>query len=729
MTIDPQTGLPVDEQGNLIDASAAGSDVITEQPGALSSQASTPEYHPAAEIPLPSEQPMQAVSASYKGISEPQLKTVSKLHTSADKRADADLKRFEPQFEELNRGAERIAGQQRYALQLETQAHKEHSQRELELWKAQQMFQQEQAELEKHAFAQSQIVRQQYLAGYEQDLMTARVLAMKSGDPNESMGPGMAFGLIAQHAAAGFLKVNGVNIDVVGQTERFINREIAKHGQKVADAREAAQGQLHLYNLARQKSSDEYEARQRYGGMVLEGLKAQMQMEAARFNSQLASATAAQRVAEIDAHLLGIKEGLASKQQKLFLDTEGMRIQQAHFMAQDSIASETLKLARDKAAAEAKKKEALIIKIPDPGATIRDADGKVTGLKMGWKIKEGAPDSVQGKLAEAGEQYSQVISAVSRLEALRPPAMDSLIEKYGPFRARGSEELRAYEREKTLAIMGVRHAIAGAQLTPQEKAEWDGLLANDSGWESGTNHSALAQLEKKFGDDFRAKMSANGFVEPLAPAEQEERPVVGFANDTDAKYNTELAAKPASTSPVQGAVTETVKVGHNEVRQGGFSPLFSRYMKQSGDSAGAGRTGNRESEAGQRAEIDGVDYLASIIAKPDIAVETSTVNGKPTLSPAMAQAEAHRVLQQLASGAEQGGRKPDPEVQRYAAFVIKEIGQAPDAESFYSQVAGRVHPVVGTIKEQLEGDDDIRAMKARKTEERADFLRKGITGE
>lgn len=711
MTIDPITGLPVDDNGNTLDATAAGSNIVSESdPEALPlqgpPQASTPFAHPAASIPMPGEAApkRQSVSTSYEGISQPQLKTVTKLQSTGSKAADADIARFAPQYEQQAAMADNVAAEHKAALQQEVDATREHATRETELFKAQADFIKEQQDLERHAYAQSQIVRQQYMANYEHELLNAKMLAMSSGDPNERMGPGAAAGLIAAEAVQGFLKVGGINIDVTGQVDRFINREIGKHQQMVADANNAAEGQLHLYNLARQNASDDYEARERYRGFVLEGLKTQIGAEASRFGSQLAMATAAQKAAEVDAQLLQVKQNLADRQQALYFQAQQMRINQAHMMAQDSIAKQHLAIAQAKEEREKTAKAASgSLSIPDPGATVRDKTGKIVGVQNIWRINPNATDAQKNdatKLAaEEGGKYAAIKQHLDELRKLRAPAFDDFAEQYGyeGAKARFSEAYREYQRQKIMIQEATIQAFTGAAAPNEQMNRLKSLLADDSGFQKGGNASGIDQLEKYFRDNYITKINQHPGIETIPETERTTREYGNVGNDTDSNYGARLFGRDAAVGPVADALKDVSKVGRHEVKQteygGGFSALHNEYVKETGDRSGLGTTDNREKAVGQRTEIDGVDHLAALVAKPELA-HTDTVNGQAVGNPEDTRAKAFMALKSLAEAGTVNDTKVDPVVQRYAAYVLKKMESTPETEveNFFTSVSQRVYP-------------------------------------
>lgn len=542
MTIDPQTGLPVDENGQVMDAGAAGSNVISDSdPGAFIPTEATPAQstpisaHPAANIPIPGEQPIQSASYSHRGISGPQLGVVRGLNTSADRRAQADVQRFAPTYQGIEQGYVDNAEQQVLAARNQAAVVKEHTDREVDLYKAQAEFQQLQANLEAQAFAQSKIERAQYLQAYEHDLAFARQLSMMPADPRASMGAGGALGMMAQSGIQALLRVQGHNVDLTSQTERWVDQQIALHGQRVTDARQNAQGQLHLYDLARQKASDAYEARERYRGMVLEASKAQLAQEGARFGGALAQATVGKKIAEIDAALLGIKTSLADKQAEQYYKAQSQRITQAHYMAQDSLAAEASRLARDKFEHEKEKqpKGPALIQIGDTETMpLKDAAGNavidprtkkpVMVPKQAWNIDSKDEHAVKGardaqlKWATYDDRWKTVMKlrdeAYADLESkgLRGSLVRGIagISDTSDIASRASEPFRRYSAAKREFMREQLRRQSGLVVPQQEVDDMLARYPDQQIFASGDGSQVFIDMREAKRKDFAREMAA-----------------------------------------------------------------------------------------------------------------------------------------------------------------------------------------------------------------------------
>jgi hypothetical protein len=582
--------------------------------------------------------------------------------------------------------------------------------RQYEMFDRQQDIVETHAELTKQIYAESVLQREQFLGDYKEKLVAVRQLAAMSGNPLGGLSSGEALGLAGAAFAQGMLAVQGVKIDPIGQTSQWVDRSIQEHQMKVGNARDVANDSMHLYDIAKQSAKDDFEARQLYHGMVLEGLKVGVQMNAERFNSDIARARGAEKIAMYQL-----------EQDKLFADI-GKRRQDAYFgihkqMADEAKDAGTLKLQRDaqslgwynaqtgrmeanarKKAAEAKT-EKPDLRIADAGATVRDPKtNKIIGYTETHRVKPGLSDGIASKAYEKAanltEGYTTALSALADLSKLRAPVFDSGISALLPGVREMDPEYREYKRAKVLYTERLIKALTGAAAPTDQMNRISSLLADDSLFQKGGNQSALVQLERDLRGSMKGRLDSDPALEPIPAGEQSVRPVHDTPNDTDAAYRAEVEAKGAVQGPVGTAAAGAVKAGRNEVKLGGgYSPSFFEFMSKTGDRRGSGKTGNREASPGQRQEIDAVDQLAALWARPDTA-PTDTVGGKSQADPDL-RAKAYAALAGIAGGtAGAGGRAPDEETQAYAQSVLKTIDDgwsAASPEALYDQFARRMH--------------------------------------
>ncbi len=385
-----------------------------------------PLAHPAAMVPTPDElagangtpptsnQPPVTVngkvSASTRGMTQGGLKKSHGLFDEADARtAEFERQDAAKTADQIGR-ARQGYGDLRDAQSTELDAISGFDQRDRELSTRMADFQQHAAAMEQQAAAMARAEREQYLSAYKEQLAGVKILAMQSGSPYETMSKGESIGLAAAQFAQGFLAARGVNIDVAGQVDRWVERSMRAHQQKVQNMRASAEDQLHMYEIARQSSQDDYEARQRYRGFVIAGLQASIDYNGRRFQSDIAMAHAREQNAKLQIE--------ADATERAIGDAHETRVHQ-NLMAQNdrayktgSLAIESAKLAleREKAAREKEKKappKQPTIADPEPvmrnGQVVKDAKGNVL-YENKWRVKAGLDDKVQKAASDDAEE-------------------------------------------------------------------------------------------------------------------------------------------------------------------------------------------------------------------------------------------------------------------------------------------------------------------------------------
>src|SRR5574338_251137 len=266
--------------------------------------------HPAADVPMPGESDSTPVtdlasyrgpkaSASFRGMTDDGLRRAKGLYGEADQRAaarvDADTAYSQAQADKAREHLTAVGD----AYNNEIDRTAEFQRRNDELQRQVIDFNRGAAALEQQLAGEAHAERAGYIAAYKEQLAVVKQLAMQSGNPINQLSRGEAFGLAGAQFAQGFLAAQGINIDVAGQVDRWVDRSIQEHQMKIANARASADDQLHLYQIARQNSQDEWEARQRYRGFVIAGLQTAIQLNAQRFQSDVAMARAQEHIARL----------------------------------------------------------------------------------------------------------------------------------------------------------------------------------------------------------------------------------------------------------------------------------------------------------------------------------------------------------------------------------------------------------------------------------------------
>jgi hypothetical protein len=653
--------------------------------------------HPAADVPIPGEAPAKvSASVTRKGMTEQGLATTARLGTLADQLANQDLATFAPENAAEAAQAERIHQEHLTAIGLEGEANAKKAAAEQTYWKQSQELQRAAADAQQRAYADSKIVRERYLGAYEQQLAAVRQLAASSGDPMADLTRGQMLGLVGAQFAQGFLAARGINIDVSGQVDRWVSREIAKHQQKIQNARTSAEDTMHLYEIARQTSADDSEARDKYTGMVLESLKSAYSSQAAGFNSDLARAAASQKIAEADAKLLEVKSSLANRAQQLYLKTHEMRITQAHYKAQDAAemmrAQATLEAERNKAKGAAGSTQYFL----DP----------TTGKRIGKVMKGSVNADERAKtMSQAQAGYANVANLGRQLLEQRDRAVEEVrqsLAKYGPMKAQelASQARRDYDQSVSQLAIAVTKANNGKNSSDQEAQRIRDLIPFESPYEKGTNSQQVINFLESMRKDYAETARAN--LDKLDPTE--EGLDQGFAVDPyfTQLYNASTKGKEPVGSYVADQVQAVVQKDSGD-KSGKASPLFQDYATaRPGSALSAGEQLSQQIGATSKGDltanerITAIDHLALAVVKPDeLGTHGNMFTGEPEESPQERQKQAMGALERLAKG-EEAGETDD--AKKYAQYVLERIKRDPTG-----------------VAESLETDEEFmtRAMRGR----------------
>lgn len=688
------TGAPVTSPSEVQDAGGSQANTWAAPP-------TSDQFAPSPELVK------QAASVYTKGITPEGQRLAGGAYARANQQADKEI----ADQEVVRAGDERALrggiGEQRAAIRQGADAETVHFQILQSLERESQAFQMAQARLETNAQAESKASAAKYIGAYQEQLAGVRALAATTGNPLGGLSGMEKTGLGFAQFAQGFLAARGIHIDVNSQIDRWVDRGIQEHQQAIQNARQDAGDSLHLYEIARQTSQDDWEARQRYRGFVIEGFKSQLQSEAARFGSDIANSRAAEQMAQADVALAQTVGQLHDRRFGQDLQIRMQHINQAHMENED--ANQSARLRIDQMLAQAKLKEAenkgplKPIKISDPGATERDANGKIIGAKNMWSSDPDASKEEQQagtkKVTEAAAEYDGIQRSLARLKELRAPAMAEFSTKYGPTDGakKFTEAYRAYDRQKKLSIFEARHAIAGSNLTKEERQEWDSLLDNDSIFEQGSNAGAVEQLETHYRDKFLSVANHTAGVRPLALADQDTAPIADAANDTEAAYNARFHAGPGKTTPISEEEGKIDEKGSGDTYQGAPSSMWVNHQPDSQKTPGA-ISGNYE----QPAWAVVIDHIAHHAVDPEGASLTSGLHniggkGDQHETPEQIRQDALDALDRTVRG-ENGDGERQEYAKKWRTFV---------REAIKSKDPTRVRSLLGPMPTDAEAEPQV----------------------
>ncbi len=346
-------------------------------------------------------------------------------------------------------------------------------------------------QLEEMATAQAKAHSDGYIAQYQQDMAGVKQLMMQTGNPLGGLDATGKLGLAGAMFAQGFLGARyGIKIDVAGQIDKWVDREMQYHQQAIANATDAAKSNLTLYNLARQGANDEWEARQRLRGFVADGLKAKTLMEADRFGSDSAKADALMKAGELDVAkthiMIGLKQKVMDQQLNLYKDDIDAHYKMGMLGIEGYKAGAEARYHDAMAKAAGAKKEPEYVTFSDSETVpahdpqdnpILGPGGKQLQVPANqWQVDKSDPQAM--KIAyEARSKWANYKDGLDKVMKLRDEAYQDLenkgelrgnLDKIKKIGMRDSTKFQAYQAAKTKFVMDQIYKESGANFSKQE---------------------------------------------------------------------------------------------------------------------------------------------------------------------------------------------------------------------------------------------------------------------
>lgn len=735
--------MPVDPFADILAANEAMPDANTGDPiaDALTWEQTGPGLdHPAADIPHPNEGAPQdpqltgykgpKVSGSFRGMTDDGLRRSKGVFGEADARIAAQT------GDAAALATDQMAkSRQHYdavgdSLALAIQKTAEFQQRESELQHQVIDFHNTAAEVEQRAAAQALAERQQYVAAYKEQLAVVKQLALQSGNPMGQLGRGEAVGLAGAQFAQGFLAAQGVNIDVAGQVDRWVERSINEHQMKIQNLRASAEDQMHLYELARQNSADEWEARQRYRGFVIGGLQAAIQLNASRFQSDIAMARANEQIARLQVEADTTERSIADKHFDRVLQISQLEYSRASQMGQLAIqqraaALQQAQLDWDMDPRNPKNRGNMeapydLPALSDPeevgadGQPLVDANGNKVLLNK-WKVNskilkdDKLAREVYMKGTEARQNYGEYLRASNEMynAYIRAKKVRDSMEGMGSLVGAGSWEALA-RMDKTGAVqefLQARDAFSMAKVynesgkaatdveykRQQAQAYVDKLFA----YNGNKGEKSMAKLREDGRSKFENVMSTYGF-EQVAP------------DQVDGTPNPEQISRTPVASPRTKATDQATRFGEDptpgtveKIEKRAFQKdsddIQRDYRSVSGawaDFKGMDKIPDHPSESvekylseqGQSEKHVALELLASAYAKPHVfykqAKDFYGVDvSKNQETPAEIRKAAYKALTEISMGEAPNGSVPSADLMEWAQYLKTQIDTDPDLKN------------------------------------------------
>lgn len=317
-------------------------------------------------------------------------------------------------------------------------------------------------QLDERARADARAEAKEYVATYKQQLAGVRNLMGQNANPLGGLDSTGGFALGMAQFAQGFLAARGVQIDVAGQVDRWVERELREHQQKISNSKALADETLTIAGLARQTAQDDAEARLRLRGFVIEGFKARIVAEGSRFQSDIAKASADAQVAKLDIELANNLNTLESAYHEQRLRTRTGIVDEAYKMGQLSIQRAELALKAQAAQREEKAAAAKAAQDANAGLLYDTTTGKpVAQVRPEWQGKQPHIDFLK---SQAGAQELAAKMAEFR----------KLQDQYGSMGVADKTRLGSTMAKKLQALYGEvlmtrQRILTGAAATAQEQ--------------------------------------------------------------------------------------------------------------------------------------------------------------------------------------------------------------------------------------------------------------------
>lgn len=346
-------------------------------------------------------------------------------------------------------------------------------------------FLRDSAELDKTMYAEARAESEQYLAAYRQQMAAVRQMTVTN--PVQSLGALSYGGVSLAMFAQGFLAAQGINIDVAGQVDRWVDRSIEEQRRQIGQAQAGAEDQLNLWRIAQETSRNDQESRMRYRGMVLEAMTTAVDINAARFAAPLARSAAEVAKAKLAMEQVGVERDIRhGYEQERLANMKAMR-DEAHMRVMERFRGWELSIQDRAQKARADKEGKAPNLLIDSRNVKRDpSTGKVLsgGLVVG-ELSHDAPTETQKAVIGKKQLNDAVQSGSDELRKL----YNELDGEFGPgwLRNRKSEAYTLFNAERNRVVGDIMRNFTGLAATDKEAQRWLDQLGDDKTLQLGPN--------------------------------------------------------------------------------------------------------------------------------------------------------------------------------------------------------------------------------------------------
>lgn len=565
-------------------------------------------------------------------------------------------------------------GREQAAVEDSKQVQRDYSAELSDIGKQQEALYAEAARQEEEARRDAKIAGAEFVDKYSQQLAAVRAMSVDINGPLSKLSTGERGGLALGLFAQGFLAAQGINIDVQGQINRWVDLSIQEQRRQIDQAERGAQDTLNLYNIARQNSHDDLEARQRYRGYILDSLKSQVEVSAARFNSALAISQADILKAKLDKESALNTAQMRDKHEERVLKEKTWQTDTAYKMQMVNLEQQKVELERERNRAKPPGiKQQLIV---DP------SDGKYK-----WVVRQDRINAENdAKVAsEAQANYDKIDKQIKEAIQFKQKHANDLVRGYFNALNDRDEAKRFYSAMVDSIAMEMTRAQFGKASSDTEAERVKKLLPFDRWYQNGNNADTWTKLREDVRSSFEATVSAHADALPQDLQQEAPRNTVNPAVKAEWKATSEGGA--AGPRFVQEEVSKVVDVNAKE-KPGEHNYPSQLYSKWVGEAKGKRPVGTgfddlEEADADSKSGDQNmsqwaiaIDHLAAGWLRPKEVKEFGDNNyiffGTQNETPDEIRQQSLNALRQIASGETEGGEKVDPKAAMYAKWIIKQ---------------------------------------------------------
>jgi len=361
------------------------------------------------------------------------------------------------------------------------------------------------------------------------------------------------FAMVATAFGHDFLGARGIKTSGMDSINKAIQNNINAQLANIEKKGQVAAGFKNLWDMQRQQSASDSEARERMRGFYLEGIKNQIDANLSGYDSELARAKAQAAKAELVKEQ--VKNDLLVKQHidKAFNDRAQQRIElyKADLSASSARYSADAHLKAAQIAAGAKDKshplDGVIFDTSTSGKNLADR-----------RFLPGTPPATQATLREQNAKVLNTSEKIQELIQLQEAAGRVPPTDFGPAKKLQGEAKRAAEQVRTLVRTSLLYDSTGKAINEKEMEIFDEIVGKKDWWLNGDNTRALSILAKSNLDKQKAIMS--GVSTKIGPGD----PVFGYSsgpNTTAPGESTlfDIQSQPGSGKPGESEVDKYQK--------------------------------------------------------------------------------------------------------------------------------------------------------------------------